>query len=102
MKGINLHLPAFKESLLESHQHANLFKSNCNRVESEFERILMYIFKSSANNRYLQMRVLPRSLMKMLKSSGPSTDPCGTPEGGENVIYNRQKQLEDVFPRDMT
>jgi hypothetical protein len=36
----------------------------------------------SANNKYLEFLItLQMSLTNILKRRGPSTDPCGTPEG---------------------
>jgi hypothetical protein len=37
---------------------------------------------SSAKRRYLEwLMALHKSLMNILKSRGPKTDPCGTPDG---------------------
>jgi hypothetical protein len=52
------------------------------------------ILISSAKRRYLEYLItLHKSLMKMLKSRGPKTDPCGTPEsttkGDERIPETR-------------
>jgi hypothetical protein len=49
---------------------------------------------SSAKRRYIEWLItLHKSLMNILKSRGPKTDPCGTPEvitkGDEGVLETR-------------
>jgi len=54
-----------------------------------------HILRSSAYNRQLDDREEGRSLIYRRKRTGPSTDPCGTPE----VAGSEDERIEPTFTR---
>ena len=54
-------------------------RSCCSSWKSRTDFTDLYITQSSANSRTVDVVCLARSLMKIRNSSGPSTNPCGTP-----------------------
>ena len=55
-------------------------RSCCSSWQSRTDFTDLYITQSSANSRTVDVACSARSLMKIRKSSGPSTDPFGTPD----------------------
>ena len=55
-------------------------RSCCSSWQSCTDFTDLYITQSSANSRTVDVVCSARSLMKIRKNSGPSTDPCGTPD----------------------
>ena len=55
-------------------------RSCCSSWQSRTDFTDLYITQSSANSRTMDVVCSARSLMKIRKSSGPSTDPCGEPD----------------------
>ena len=60
--------------------HACSCMRSCSSWQSRTDFTDLYITQSSANSRTVDVVCSARSLMKIRKSSGPSTDPCGTPD----------------------
>ena len=75
-------------------QISSLLRSSWRLSQSESSTTTPYKRVSSANSLTVEVRPFGRSLMYVRNNSGPSTDPCGTPEvTGEEV---------DVAPSQMT
>ena len=53
---------------------------DCQNWQSRTDFTDLYMTQSSANSRTVDVVCSSRSLMKIKKSSGPSTNPCGTPD----------------------
>ena len=75
-------------------QISSLLRSSWRLSQSESSTTTPYKRVSSANSLTVEVRPFGRSLMYVRNNSGPSTDPCGTPEvNGEEV---------DVAPSQLT
>lgn len=77
---IEVHFERFNGSRLRLDQETILFKSFCKERRDWDVRIGWMRVTSSAYSRGVDSRLFVMSLMKMLKNTGPRTEPCGTPE----------------------
>ena len=77
-------------------------RSCCSSWQSRTDFTGLYITQSSANSRTVDVVCSARSLMKIRKSSGPSTDPCGTPDytdAGPDVSPSTKYSLGSSFKK---
>ena len=85
---MTLHFLGLNLSCHLSCHACSCMRSCCSSWQSRTDFTDLYITQSSANSRTVDVVCSARSLMKIRKSSGPSTDPCGTPDftdAGPNV-----------------
>jgi hypothetical protein len=66
-------------------------------MQSPTEFIARKMLTSSASNKYLERLVtLQRSVIEILESKVPKTDPCGTPEGtGKDKVSKCVQKVAD-------
>lgn len=57
--------------------------------------IELYITQSSAYNRILEIIFSGKSLMYNKNNSGPSTDPCGTPD--DTLTVSDEQELKETY-----
>jgi len=76
---MTLHLSTLNFICQSCDQLKSLFRSSCNFIESSAWLILPKSLVSSANFKTWFTITLSRSLMNIKNSTGPSTDPWGTP-----------------------
>ena len=86
---MTLHFLGLNLSCHPSCRACSCMRSCCSSWQSRTDFTDLYITQSSANSRTVDVVCSARSLMKIRKSSGPSTDPCGMPDftdAGPDVV----------------
>ena len=74
---MELHFPGWNFIPHVSFHSSRWCRSCCNMSQSCCVCMVLYRIQSSANNLVFEATDSGRSFIKMRKSSGPSTDPCG-------------------------
>lgn len=78
---MNWHLDTFSSIQFSEHHAATLSRSDCSASTSDCPLIVVKIFMSSAYREQLLWRTqVTISLTKRTKRTGPSREPCGTPD----------------------
>ena len=75
-----VHLALLNFSCHLSSYLCSWLRSSWGTLQSWTLAICLYITQSSANRRTVDDVCSAKSLMKIIKGSGPNTEPCGTPD----------------------
>ena len=94
---MTLHFLGLNLSCHLSCHGCSCMRSCCNFWQSRRDFTDLYITQSSANSRTLDVVCSARSLMKIRKSSAPSTDPCGTPDFTDPILPASSVSADCVY-----